>query len=759
MFDGDNGVTDQLLPPPYEGQNHSEYISSLRLFRESCLRASGYTESKGDGLYSRPELKWTQDAYMQPQSHMYDRFLFDPVEQKFTPERFLEDLNERYGGIDSVLLWPTYTNIGIDDRNQFDWVITVPGGVDALSELVADLKAADVQVLFPYSPWDTGTRYGGTDEEQMAELLASTGADGFNADTMAAVTFSFVNASLQADGRYPVIEPESSGVGGENPDFRYTTFAWDTMSWGYFSDGGYSGDYPLVPFVDKMHFVEPRHMTNICNRWAKNHTGDLQMAWFNGVGFETWENVWGAWNELVAFDAEAVRRVGTMLRFFGGQERRIFQSLGWEPHKPTVQENIFMSFWPSPSADEYLFTLVNRDGRNTTGTQLLLDPADFAKEIDEYSWFDCTHGTKLEVVDNSLAFDLEAEDYGCVFATSNGDDDEDLLTFLETMKGLTEKSLWSYMKEWTYLQQERVPAAKALTATSKSTTAKDNMVRITPEAGWFFESFGVEIEGGENTPDGTDDHGTDIQFESEDHPSLYHGFEVDLEEFYIDMWPVTVEEYSQYLKESGYLGGFDGFGWLSGDSWDRTAEALRSHQPVTVTPKVKGGAGERPVVGVSLQEARDYCSWQGKRLPEVEEWQYVAQGGQSGVQFPWGKVKEEGLGLYPSDIKSDSTVPPRASVHQFDEVWDAAGLSFGVKDLIGNVWQYTSEFQDIHTRAVIMKGSANYYPSGSQWYFPQALRLDSHNKYFLMGDAYERASTVGFRCVADVEGRIEVVEG
>ena len=37
-------------------------------------------------------------------------------------------------------------------------------------------------------------------------------------------------------------------------------------------------------------------MTNICERWSKNHTNALQYALFNGDGFESWENVWGTWN-------------------------------------------------------------------------------------------------------------------------------------------------------------------------------------------------------------------------------------------------------------------------------------------------------------------------------------------------------------------------------------------------------------------------------------------------------------------------------
>ena len=36
--------------------------------------------------------------------------------------------------------------------------------------------------------------------------------------------------------------------------------------------------------------------------------------------------------------------------------------------------------------------------------------------------------------------------------------------------------------------------------------------------------------------------------------------------------------------------------------------------------------------------------------------------------------------------------------------------------------------------------------------FPRQMELNTHNKYLLMGPRYERAGTVGFRCVVDTPG-------
>ena len=70
-------------------------------------------------------------AFIQPQMMVHDRYFYDPVAGKYTVDRYLDDLETRYGGIDAVLIWATYPNMGIDDRNQLDMVRSMPGGVEA----------------------------------------------------------------------------------------------------------------------------------------------------------------------------------------------------------------------------------------------------------------------------------------------------------------------------------------------------------------------------------------------------------------------------------------------------------------------------------------------------------------------------------------------------------------------------------------------------------------------------------------------------
>ena len=86
-----------------------------------------------------------------------------------------------------------------------------------------------------------------------------------------------------------------------------------------------------------------------------------------------------------------------------------------------------------------------------------------------------------------------------------------------------------------------------------------------------------------------------------------------------------------------------------------------------------------------------------------------------------------------------------------DEVYvHPAGVSIsGVMDLVGNVWQWTDEYIDDHTRSAIIRGGSYYQPQGSQWYFPQAYQNGQHGKLLLMAPSIDRAGTLGFRCVTD----------
>ena len=64
--------------------------------------------------------------------------------------------------------------------------------------------------------------------------------------------------------------------------------------------------------------------------------------------------------------------------------------------------------------------------------------------------------------------------------------------------------------------------------------------------------------------------------------------------------------------------------------------------------------------------------------------------------------------------------------------------------MMGNVWQWTDEYVDEHTRAAVLRGGSYYRPSGSMWYFPQNTRLDQHKKLLLMAPCKDRAGDARF---------------
>ena len=89
---------------------------------------------------------------MQPQMHPYDRYFYNYTQHAYTIDRYIDDLETRYGGIDALLLWPTYPHLGIDDRNQFDLFRYMPGGLEAVKNLTNQLHQRNVKVLWPYNP-------------------------------------------------------------------------------------------------------------------------------------------------------------------------------------------------------------------------------------------------------------------------------------------------------------------------------------------------------------------------------------------------------------------------------------------------------------------------------------------------------------------------------------------------------------------------------------------------------------------------------
>ena len=158
---------------PVSEASAQSWLAYLQSWRREHLVRMGY-----DLLhYLRPELRWTQSSFIQSLMMAQERYFYDPQRAAYTVQRYLSDAKDRFGGIDSVLIWQSYPNLGIDDRNQFDLIRDMPGGIEGLHAMVEAFHKKGVRVLFSYNPWDRGTRpEPEPDWDALAKLMAAIGA-------------------------------------------------------------------------------------------------------------------------------------------------------------------------------------------------------------------------------------------------------------------------------------------------------------------------------------------------------------------------------------------------------------------------------------------------------------------------------------------------------------------------------------------------------------------------------------------------------
>jgi serine/threonine protein kinase len=134
---------------------------------------------------------------------------------------------------------------------------------------------------------------------------------------------------------------------------------------------------------------------------------------------------------------------------------------------------------------------------------------------------------------------------------------------------------------------------------------------------------------------------------------------VTVKPFFLDRAEVTNEQYQKFIDNAGYT---------APPSWQGN--------------RFPEGADQLPVTDVTWEDALAYAKWAGKRLPTEEEWEFAARGPEGRI-YPWGDEWIEGAANVAATEGEKKQIAP---VGQYP----SGASPFGILDLAGNVWEWTS---------------------------------------------------------------------
>ncbi|HTY58499.1 MAG TPA: SUMF1/EgtB/PvdO family nonheme iron enzyme, partial [Bacteroidota bacterium] len=647
-------------------------------------------------------------------------------------DRYIGEKKSLLGPYDVFMIWPTWPRLGVDQRNQFDMYRDMPGGLAELRRQSAFMHAHGGKYFISYNPWDESTRR----EEHvkgMEDLTRRTDADGVVLDTWGESSREFQAA---ADRVKPGIVLYSEGMAVPK-------------------------DMPGIVagrVHDALFMPPPLNMNKIIKpdfaifRVMQVQEGRLHreaaVCLFNGYGAEL--NVMRTGRP--AWMDEEYRYLGLVVKTLRDNSDA-FLSQDWIPLLPTTVDSVWVNMWPG--RDKTVYTVYGLRPEGFSGP-LFQAPAAQGRhyvslwhhtEIDTVSlggkpcvpatvegfsraWL----GTRREAnVDCIALFPalLNVEHVadslfvgasrGTRIVVSAGDPSYGTLSAelpagphglsLYHMFGRYEGKVVVQLFDGKELADERVVQIETGTPRLVSAPARTPTAAKAP-AGM------TEIPAGPYTFVMA---ATDVPNPVIPYPDYSKPRSVMMPRYFIDTYPVTNLQFRDFLRRAHYVP-------------KDTVNFL--HQWVNGAPPKE--LYNHPVVWVSIEDARAYARWAGKRLPGDIEWQRAAQGTDA-RKYPWGDAFDStrcnyGLG---------HTTPVDA--------YPSGKSPYGVADLVGNVWQLTNDVYDNGSYYfATMRGGSYYNPTSSMWYVqggPWA--VDKHQMLLMLSPGYDRNATVGFRCVKD----------